>query len=216
MRLVDEAGRRRDRLPPARGRHPAQGRRPTTRWRASWSSAIDGPVIISGGLDTAEAARRAYEESGAAAVMIARGSLGNPWIFEELTGRAGRAADRERDRRRAALGDRPRRGAHGPRARRPLPAQVLPVVPRAARGRPRELAAALQRSDELDRPGDLIGGLAPPRRPPRERRSSPTRVEAWRERGEDEDFGGRRIHVFRRDGRGAAAAAPARLPVQLV
>ncbi|HLM33845.1 MAG TPA: tRNA-dihydrouridine synthase, partial [Gaiellaceae bacterium] len=44
------------------------------------------PVIISGGLDSAEAARHAYEASGADAVMIARGSLGNPWIFEELTG----------------------------------------------------------------------------------------------------------------------------------
>jgi nifR3 family TIM-barrel protein len=47
---------------------------------------IDAPVIVSGGLDTAGAARRAYAESGAAAVMVARGSLGNPWIFEELTG----------------------------------------------------------------------------------------------------------------------------------
>jgi tRNA-dihydrouridine synthase B len=47
---------------------------------------VDVPVIISGGLDSAEAARHAYEASGADAVMIARGSLGNPWIFEELTG----------------------------------------------------------------------------------------------------------------------------------
>ncbi len=47
---------------------------------------IEVPVVISGGLDSAEAARHAYAESGAAAVMIARGSLGNPWIFEELTG----------------------------------------------------------------------------------------------------------------------------------
>src|SRR4051812_17149117 len=48
---------------------------------------VEVPVIISGGLETAEAARRAYAESGAAAVMIARGSLGRPWVFEQLTGR---------------------------------------------------------------------------------------------------------------------------------
>jgi tRNA-dihydrouridine synthase B len=48
---------------------------------------VEVPVIVSGGLSSAEAARRAYEESGADAVMIARGSLGNPWVFEELTGR---------------------------------------------------------------------------------------------------------------------------------
>ena len=48
---------------------------------------IDVPVIVSGGLDSAESARVAYRESGAAAVMIARGSFGYPWIFEELTGR---------------------------------------------------------------------------------------------------------------------------------
>ncbi len=47
---------------------------------------VEVPVIISGGLQTADAARRAYAESGAAAVMVARGALGNPWIFEELTG----------------------------------------------------------------------------------------------------------------------------------
>jgi tRNA-dihydrouridine synthase B len=56
---------------------------------------LEVPMIISGGLDTAEAARRAYEASGADAVMIARGSLGNPWIFEQLTGR--RTAAPERD-----------------------------------------------------------------------------------------------------------------------
>jgi nifR3 family TIM-barrel protein len=47
---------------------------------------VDVPVIVSGGLSSAEAARAAYRESGADAVMIARGSLGNPWLFEELTG----------------------------------------------------------------------------------------------------------------------------------
>jgi nifR3 family TIM-barrel protein len=53
---------------------------------AELTQRIDAPVIVSGGLQTAEAARRAYRESGADAVMIARGSLGWPWIFEELTG----------------------------------------------------------------------------------------------------------------------------------
>jgi len=56
---------------------------------------IEVPVIISGGLDSAEGARDAYEASGADAVMIARGSLGNPWIFEELTGARATAPDRD-------------------------------------------------------------------------------------------------------------------------
>jgi tRNA-dihydrouridine synthase B len=55
---------------------------------------LEVPMIVSGGLDTAEAVRDAYEASGADAVMIARGSLGNPWIFEQLTGR--RSADPDR------------------------------------------------------------------------------------------------------------------------
>jgi tRNA-dihydrouridine synthase B len=56
---------------------------------------LDVPVIVSGGLDSAEAARHAYEASGADAVMIARGSLGNPWIFEELTGARTESPGRE-------------------------------------------------------------------------------------------------------------------------
>jgi tRNA-dihydrouridine synthase len=47
---------------------------------------LDCPIVISGGLGDADHARRAYELSGADAVMVARGGLGYPWIFEELTG----------------------------------------------------------------------------------------------------------------------------------
>ena len=50
-------------------------------------AATDTKVIVSGGLDDARSARSAYLESRADAVMIARGALGNPWIFEELAGR---------------------------------------------------------------------------------------------------------------------------------
>ncbi|HWE11224.1 MAG TPA: tRNA-dihydrouridine synthase [Solirubrobacteraceae bacterium] len=44
------------------------------------------PVVISGGLRTPELAREAFERTGAAAVALARGSLGNPWLFSQLLG----------------------------------------------------------------------------------------------------------------------------------
>jgi tRNA-dihydrouridine synthase B len=44
------------------------------------------PVLISGGLRSADQARAAFEQTGAEAVMLARGSLGNPWLFEQLVG----------------------------------------------------------------------------------------------------------------------------------
>jgi tRNA-dihydrouridine synthase B len=56
---------------------------------------LDVPVIVSGGACSAERARRAYEQSNAAAVMVARGSLGNPWIFSQLTGRRSGGPRRE-------------------------------------------------------------------------------------------------------------------------
>ena len=48
---------------------------------------LDAPVILSGGLADAQATLRAFAETGAAAVMLARGALGNPWLFERLLGR---------------------------------------------------------------------------------------------------------------------------------
>jgi tRNA-dihydrouridine synthase B len=47
------------------------------------------PVILSGGLDDPAAVIAAWESTGAEAVMLARGALGNPWLFERLlSGRA--------------------------------------------------------------------------------------------------------------------------------
>src|SRR4051794_866153 len=57
---------------------------------------LPAPVILTGGLSDAAATRAAYERTGAAAGMLARGSLGNPWLFSELLGtRAGEAAPDE-------------------------------------------------------------------------------------------------------------------------
>ena len=44
------------------------------------------PVIISGGLRSPDSAREAFERTGAAAIALARGSLGNPWLFSQLLG----------------------------------------------------------------------------------------------------------------------------------
>jgi tRNA-dihydrouridine synthase B len=37
-------------------------------------------------MNDAEGIRETFERTGVAAVMLARGCLGNPWLFEELTG----------------------------------------------------------------------------------------------------------------------------------
>ena len=44
------------------------------------------PVIVSGGMNGAEHIRWVFEHTGAAAVMLARGALGNPWLFEQVLG----------------------------------------------------------------------------------------------------------------------------------
>jgi tRNA-dihydrouridine synthase B len=53
------------------------------------------PVMVSGGLHTAEKARAAFERTGADAVLLARGALGNPWLFEQLLGERDTDPDRE-------------------------------------------------------------------------------------------------------------------------
>jgi nifR3 family TIM-barrel protein len=43
------------------------------------------PVIGNGGIRTAADARQMFRETGVDAVMVARGALGNPWIFSDLS-----------------------------------------------------------------------------------------------------------------------------------
>jgi tRNA-dihydrouridine synthase B len=47
---------------------------------------LDAPVILTGGLHDPQSTLGAFHQTGASAVMLARGSLGNPWLFEQLLG----------------------------------------------------------------------------------------------------------------------------------
>lgn len=84
--------------------HPrtrAQMYRGQAQWHeiAAVKTALDIPVIGNGDVKTAEDAYRMWQETGCDGVMIARGSFGNPWIFQQT---------------RALLDGRPPRGAPGP------------------------------------------------------------------------------------------------------
>jgi nifR3 family TIM-barrel protein len=49
-------------------------------------ASLDAPVVLTGGLGTPATILAAHERTGAAAVMLARGALGNPWLFEQVLG----------------------------------------------------------------------------------------------------------------------------------
>jgi tRNA-dihydrouridine synthase B len=63
--------------------------RPDWKLAAALVEELPVPVLISGGMHTPEAVRGALGATGAAGVLLARGSLGNPWLFERLLGRRG-------------------------------------------------------------------------------------------------------------------------------
>lgn len=49
-------------------------------------ASLPAPVVLTGGLRSPEAIHEAYARTGAAAVMLARGALGNPWLFAQVLG----------------------------------------------------------------------------------------------------------------------------------
>jgi nifR3 family TIM-barrel protein len=84
-RLVDEAGVAGIGFHPRHASQQHKGR-PDYALVAELVEELDVPVILSGGLSSDERVLEAFERSGAEAVMLARGSLGNPWRFERLLG----------------------------------------------------------------------------------------------------------------------------------
>jgi tRNA-dihydrouridine synthase B len=85
-RLVREAGVAAITVHPRPATVAHRGR-PDYALAAELARTLDAPVILSGGMHSAAAVREAFEQTGVAAVMLARGALGNPWLFEEVLGR---------------------------------------------------------------------------------------------------------------------------------
>jgi tRNA-dihydrouridine synthase B len=116
------------------------------------------PVIVTGGMDGADHVRWVFEHTGCEAVMLARGSLGNPWLFEQVLGGREDEPDREEileewtwvlDRAEEHLGA--DRAARYLRKFHPWYLERL-AAPHAAQD-------ALQRADTLDEQREIIAGL---------------------------------------------------------
>lgn len=56
---------------------------PDWSWIPKIKEVVKIPVVLNGGVFTADDVKRAFDETNADAVMIARGAIGNPWIFLE-------------------------------------------------------------------------------------------------------------------------------------
>jgi tRNA-dihydrouridine synthase len=116
------------------------------------------PVIVTGGMDGADHVRWVFEYTGCEAVMLARGSLGNPWLFEQVLGMRDDGPAREEiveewtwvlDRAEEHLG--PDRAARYLRKFHPWYAERL--------GASRAVQNALQRAESLDEQREIIADL---------------------------------------------------------
>ena len=109
----------------------------------------------------AEHIRAVFESTGCAAVMLARGALGNPWLFAQVLGTRERRADARGDPRRVAAGcsTAPSSTSGPDRAARYLRKFHPWYVERLGEGK--ALQAALQQADTIDEQRAVIGGLQP-------------------------------------------------------
>jgi tRNA-dihydrouridine synthase B len=118
------------------------------------------PVIVSGGMEGAEHIRWVFEHTGCAAVMLARGALGNPWLFEEVLD--ARSADPEPDEVLAEWAwviDRAEEHLGSERAARYLRKFHPWYIERLGAGRP--VQDALQRAETLEEQRSVLDSLTP-------------------------------------------------------
>jgi nifR3 family TIM-barrel protein len=123
-------------------------------------SELPVPIVVSGGMHGVEHIRGVFESTGCAAVMLARGALGNPWLFAQVLGTREGEPTREEilaewrwvlDRAVEHLG--PDRAARYLRKFHPWYVERL--------GEGRALQAALQQADSIAEQRAVIGGLQP-------------------------------------------------------
>lgn len=168
-RLVDEAG------VDGIGFHPRSAQvhhkgTPDYELAAKLVDELPVPVVLSGGLHDAEQTLAAYDQVRPAAVMIARGGLGNPWLISTLLGQRDDVAPTA-DEVAAEfdwLLDRTAEHLGAERAGRYLRKHYPWYVERlaglgfpAAAGTPdKQLQAALQQSDEIESARALVRAAA--------------------------------------------------------
>jgi tRNA-dihydrouridine synthase len=118
------------------------------------------PVIVSGGMEGAEHIHWVFEHTGCAAVMLARGALGNPWLFEQVLGERGDdPAPEEVIAEWSWVIDRAEEHLGSERAARYLRKFHPWYVERLGAGRP--VQDALQRAETLAEQRSVVLGLAP-------------------------------------------------------
>jgi tRNA-dihydrouridine synthase B len=120
--------------------------------------ALPVPVIVTGGMDGADHVHWVFEYTGCEAVMLARGSLGNPWLFERVLGaRDSEPAHEEILGEWAWVVDRAEEHLGADRAARYLRKFHPWYLERL--GSPRAVQDALQRAETLAEQREIIAGF---------------------------------------------------------